>query len=63
MSNGRNEPAARNRKVRIGAVGDLHFSRSQVVDAWPVRELLAQASRECDVLVLTGDLTDRGLPD
>jgi Icc-related predicted phosphoesterase len=63
MSNGRSEGAARNGKVRIGAVADLHFSRSQVVDSWPVRELLSQASRECDVLILAGDLTDRGLPD
>jgi Icc-related predicted phosphoesterase len=48
--------------VRIGAVADLHYTRNPS-ESWPLRDLLAQASRECDVLVLAGDLTDRGLPD
>ena len=28
-----------------------------------MREVLAQAGRECDVLVLCGDLTDHGLAE
>jgi Icc-related predicted phosphoesterase len=65
MSDGRRAGAKGNGdgKVRIGALADLHFTRSQTPDRWPVRDLLAQASRECDVLLLAGDLTDRGLPD
>jgi Icc-related predicted phosphoesterase len=60
---GRGEGAAQNgATVRIAAVADLHYSRSQE-ERWPVRDLFAQASRECDVLVLPGDLTDRGLPE
>lgn len=52
----------RSQVVRIGAVADLHYTRNPS-EAWPLRDLLAQASRECDILVLPGDLTDRGLPD
>ncbi len=44
--------------VRMAALGDLHYTRSQET---PVREVLAQAGRESDVLVLCGDLTDHGL--
>jgi Icc-related predicted phosphoesterase len=49
--------------VRIAAVADLHYTRNPSGERWPLRELLAQASRECDVLLVAGDLTDRGLPD
>jgi Icc-related predicted phosphoesterase len=46
-------------KVRIGAVGDLHYAKQ----ASPgLRELLVAATRESDVLLLCGDLTDHGLP-
>jgi Icc-related predicted phosphoesterase len=46
--------------VRIAALADLHFGRV----AEPVlRQTLMQASRECDVMVLCGDLTDHGLPE
>ncbi|HKI06472.1 MAG TPA: metallophosphoesterase [Thermoanaerobaculia bacterium] len=48
----------RNGTVRIGALGDLHYTRSAEP---PVRDVLAQAGRECDVLLLCGDLTDHGL--
>jgi Icc-related predicted phosphoesterase len=48
----------RNATVRIGALGDLHYTRSMEP---PVRDVLAQAGRECDVLLLCGDLTDHGL--
>ncbi len=47
-----------NGTVRIAALGDLHYTRSQET---PVREVLAEAGRESDVLVLCGDLTDHGL--
>lgn len=47
-----------NGTVRIGALGDLHYTRSQEV---PVREILSQAGQGCDVLLLCGDLTDHGL--
>jgi Icc-related predicted phosphoesterase len=47
-----------NGTVRVGALGDLHYTRTPESS---VREVLAQAGRECDVLVLCGDLTDHGL--
>jgi Icc-related predicted phosphoesterase len=46
--------------VRVGAIGDLHYTKAP--DA-ATREVLAQAGRECDVLVLCGDLTDHGLAE
>ena len=51
---------ANNRKVRIAAVGDLHYSQS--LDG-PVRDMLSRVGREADVLLLCGDLTDHGLPE
>jgi Icc-related predicted phosphoesterase len=56
------EPAAHRRTVRIGALGDLHFTKEPQPQR-PLRDLLSAASRACDVLVLAGDLTDRGLPE
>src|SRR5947209_6459319 len=50
----------RNGRVRIAALADLHYARSPEP---AVREVLAQAGRECDVLLLCGDLTDHGLPE
>lgn len=49
----------RNGRVRIAALGDLHFTRSP--EPSEVREVLRAAGRECDVLLLCGDLTDHGL--
>lgn len=46
--------------VRIGAMGDLHYTRFPEPN---LREELSGAGRECDVLLLCGDLTDHGLPD
>jgi Icc-related predicted phosphoesterase len=43
--------------VRIAALGDLHYTRSLEP---PVREVLAEAGRESDVLLICGDLTDHG---
>jgi Icc-related predicted phosphoesterase len=50
------------RVIRIGAVADLHYTKSPQPQS-SFQELLTQASRACDVLVLPGDLTDRGLPE
>jgi Icc-related predicted phosphoesterase len=58
---GQNEGTA-GRTVRIGAVADLHYTKSPQPQS-SFQELLTQASRACDILVLPGDLTDRGLPE
>jgi Icc-related predicted phosphoesterase len=47
-------------KVRVAAVGDIHVGEHSTTN---YRELFAAASREADVLVLPGDLTNRGLPN
>lgn len=49
-------------KVSIAAIGDIHYTKAPQPQR-PLHDLLAQASRECDVLLLAGDLTDRGLPE
>jgi Icc-related predicted phosphoesterase len=46
--------------VRVGAMADLHYTKDSPPE---VHDALAQATRACDVLVLCGDLTDRGLPE
>jgi Icc-related predicted phosphoesterase len=46
--------------VRIAAIGDIHVGRAQET-RW--RDVFAEASREAEVLVLAGDLTDLGRPD
>ncbi len=46
--------------VRIAALGDLHVRDTM---PQPLRDLFAQVSGKAEVLVLCGDLTDRGLPD
>jgi Icc-related predicted phosphoesterase len=48
------------RTVRIGAVADLHFSKTT---QGQIATLLAQAAELVDVLLLGGDLTDYGLPE
>ncbi|MFL6264254.1 MAG: metallophosphoesterase [Thermoanaerobaculia bacterium] len=50
----------RNGTVRIAALGDVHYTRTPDP---AIRELLARAGRECDVLLLCGDLTDHGLAE
>ena len=50
----------KNGTVRVGAMADLHYAK---VPDTGVREMLVQAGRECDVLLLCGDLTDHGLPE
>jgi Icc-related predicted phosphoesterase len=46
--------------MRLAALGDLHCSRTPPDVVAP---LLGRAGQEADVLLLCGDLTDRGLPD
>ena len=48
--------------VRIAAVADLHYTKSPQPQR-SLQDLFAQASRTCDILLLPGDLTDRGLPE
>jgi Icc-related predicted phosphoesterase len=45
--------------LRVAAIGDLHVKED---GSSTFRELFAEISREADVLVLTGDLTDLGKP-
>jgi uncharacterized protein len=49
----------RNGVLRVAAIGDLHVKEDAVA---PYRDLFTEISREADVLVLTGDLTDLGRP-
>ncbi len=49
-----------NGTVRIAALGDIHYTRTPDPS---MRELLARAGRECDVVLLCGDLTDHGLAE
>ena len=44
-------------RVTVAAIGDLHVTESSVA---PYRELFAQISREADIMVLCGDLTNFG---
>lgn len=45
------------REIRVAAVGDLHVKEDR---SNPLREMFAEVSKEADILVLTGDLTDHG---
>ena len=47
--------------VKVGAIGDLHFSRT--APAGSLQPLFTQISEAADVVVLCGDLTDYGLPE
>jgi Icc-related predicted phosphoesterase len=47
--------------VRIGAIGDLHYSRTSAQGT--LQPLLAQIAEAADILVVCGDLTDYGLPE
>lgn len=48
--------------LRIAATADLHYAKNPAPPAF-LHELFAQVSHHADVLVLCGDLTDRGLPE
>ncbi|MEO6055759.1 MAG: metallophosphoesterase [Gemmatimonadales bacterium] len=47
--------------VRIAAVGDLHFGRTDFGP--PIRRLFEEVAEQADVLALCGDLTDSGEPE
>ena len=47
-------------RIRIAALGDLHYSRTSQGVLLP---LLSRVHEDADVLVLCGDLTDYGLPE
>jgi Icc-related predicted phosphoesterase len=49
-----------NETVRIVALADLHYARSPESS---LREVLTQAGREGEAVLLCGDLTDHGLPE
>jgi Icc-related predicted phosphoesterase len=51
---------ATSKKVRIAAVGDLHYGKTSQGMLQPLVSQLAQAA---DILLLAGDLTDYGHPD
>lgn len=53
-------PAASARPLKLAAVADLHVKEDQPA---AYRDLFAEVSREADVLVLAGDLTDLGKPE
>ena len=48
------------RKLRIAATADLHYGKHS---KGKMQELFTHVSREADVLLLCGDLTDYGLPE
>ncbi len=48
-----------NGTLRVACIGDIHVKEEQ---AAPYRDLFGEISREADVLVLAGDLTDLGKP-
>lgn len=47
-------------KLRIAATADVHYDKQS---KGKMRELFATASRDADVLLICGDLTDYGLPE
>jgi Icc-related predicted phosphoesterase len=48
-----------NGTMRVACIGDIHVKENHRA---PYRELFGEISREADVLVLAGDLTDLGKP-
>jgi Icc-related predicted phosphoesterase len=52
--------AASSKKIRIAALGDLHYGKNSHGLFQP---LLAQMNQAADILLLVGDLTDYGHPD
>ncbi len=45
--------------MKLAAIGDIHY---RVNSAGKLRQLLGDIEREADMLVMTGDFTDTGLP-
>jgi len=48
------------KKVRVAALGDLHYGKTSQGSLQP---LLAQVSQAADILLICGDLTDYGHPE
>jgi predicted MPP superfamily phosphohydrolase len=48
-------------RVRIAAIGDLHYCRTATAGA--LQPLFAQIAETADIFVICGDLTDYGLPE
>ncbi len=55
------QPIVKKDLVRIAALGDLHYGRTNAPGT--LHPLFAQISEAADLLVLAGDLTDYGLAD
>lgn len=53
------KPETTPRRIRVGALGDLHCSKN----TQGLQLLLAQVVEQIDLLLLAGDLTDYGLPE
>jgi len=51
---------ATNKKIRLAALGDLHYGKGSTGVLQP---LFAQINQSADILLLLGDLTDYGHPD
>ena len=51
---------APSKKLRIAATADLHYGKHS---KGKMQDLFTEVSREADVLLLCGDLTDYGLPE
>lgn len=51
---------SKNGRMKVAAIGDLHVKET---DTSSCRDLFGEISREANVLVLAGDLTDLGKPD
>lgn len=51
---------AGDQRVRVAALGDIHVSEHSQTN---FRDLFAAIARDADVLVLAGDVTNRGLPN
>jgi Icc-related predicted phosphoesterase len=56
------DPAPGNAKLRIAASADLHYTKSPAPPPF-IQELFAQVGHHAEVLLLCGDLTDRGQPE
>src|SRR5688572_21766600 len=48
------------KKVRVAALGDLHYGKTS---QGSLQSLLAQVSQAADILLICGDLTDYGHPE
>jgi Icc-related predicted phosphoesterase len=60
FSKGDNENMDDQGNIRVAAVGDIHYTKTS---KGKLRDLFVNASSSADVLVLTGDVTDYGLPE